>query len=93
MRTGPVRLGGLRSLARIFYPLLARKSTGFARILHDFLFARKWLFEKFVGGGGAAAPSPLALYTHICELMHIQSFSGKFAHCHDCGVIKDHYDF
>ena len=41
------RLGGLRSVARIFYPLLARKSSGFARILHDFVFARIWLFEKF----------------------------------------------
>ena len=32
------RLGGLRSVARIYSPLLARKSSGFARI---------WLFEKF----------------------------------------------
>ena len=40
------RLGGLRSVARIFSQLLARKSSGFARILHDFL-ARIWLFEKF----------------------------------------------
>ena len=31
------RLGGLRSVARIFSPLLARKSSGFARILHEFL--------------------------------------------------------
>ena len=31
---------GLKSVARIFYPLLAR-------ILHDFFFARKWLFERF----------------------------------------------
>ena len=36
-------LGGLRSVARIFSPLLARKSSGFARILPDF-FARIWLF-------------------------------------------------
>ena len=40
------RLGGLRSVARILYPLLARKSSGFARILHG-CFARIWLFEKF----------------------------------------------
>ena len=32
------RLGGLRSVARICSPLLARKSSGFARILHDFFF-------------------------------------------------------
>ena len=37
------RLGGLRPVARIFSPLLARKSSGFARILPDF-FARIWLF-------------------------------------------------
>ena len=30
------RLGRLRSVARIFSPLLARKSSGFARILPDF---------------------------------------------------------
>ena len=30
------RVGGLRSVARIFSPLLARKSSGFARILPDF---------------------------------------------------------
>ena len=41
------RLGGLRSVARIFYPLLAQKSSGFARILHDFFVARIWLFTKF----------------------------------------------
>ena len=38
--------GGLKSLARIFFPLLARKSSGFARILTPFL-PEKWLFEKF----------------------------------------------
>ena len=35
------RLGGLRSVARIFSLLLARKSSGFARILHDFFFGPK----------------------------------------------------
>ena len=52
-------LGGLRSIARIFDPLLARKSSGFARILHDFFFARKWLVDnsREGGGGGASAPS------------------------------------
>ena len=31
------RFGGLMSLARIFYPVLARKSSGFARILRVLL--------------------------------------------------------
>ena len=35
-RTGPVSFMGLRSVARIFSPLLARKSSGFAGILHAF---------------------------------------------------------
>ena len=51
------RLGGLRSVARIFSPLLARKSSGFARILPNFI-ARIWLFEKFQGGGGCSPPAP-----------------------------------
>ena len=51
-------LGGLRSVARIFSPLLARKSSGFARILHDFFFARKWLFEKLQGGCSPPPPPP-----------------------------------
>ena len=52
------RLGGLRSVARIFSPLLARKSSGFARILTDFFFARIWLFSKFQGGGAPPPPPP-----------------------------------
>ena len=39
------RLGGLRSVARIFYPLLARKSSGLPE--YYMIFARKLLFEKF----------------------------------------------
>ena len=35
-RMGPLSFRGLRSVARIFYPLLAWKSSGFAQILHDF---------------------------------------------------------
>ena len=38
--TRDCRSEGLKSLARIFFPLLARKSSG---------FARKWLFEKLWG--------------------------------------------
>ena len=46
-----LRLGGLRSVAQIFSPLLARNQvvSGFARILNDFI-ARKWIFEKFLLG-------------------------------------------
>ena len=49
-------LGGLRSVARIFYTLLARKSSGFARIF-TCIFTRKWLFEKLWGGGGELQPT------------------------------------
>ena len=45
--------GGLKSLAGIFFPLLAQKSSGFPE--YYLLFARKWLYEKFKGGGGGAA--------------------------------------
>ena len=55
MRSGPVSFRGLRSVARIFSPLLARKSSGFARILHD-CFARKRLFEN---SRGLQPPAPL----------------------------------
>ena len=48
------RLGGLRSVARIFSPLLARKSSGFARILPDFLPE----YGYFENSRGAAAPPP-----------------------------------
>ena len=43
------RLRGLKSLARIFFPLLARKSSGFARILPD-LFYPKIAIWKILGG-------------------------------------------
>ena len=54
---GQFRLGGLRSVARIFYPLLARKSSGFARILHDF-FCPNMAIWKILGSGLAARPPP-----------------------------------
>ena len=44
------------SVARIFSPLLARKSSGFARILPDFL--PEYGYFQNSGGGGAAAPPP-----------------------------------
>ena len=50
------RSGGLKSLARIFFPLLALKSSGFARILPDFLPENGYLNNC----GKAAAPlSPM----------------------------------
>ena len=51
------RLGGLSSVARIFSPLLARKSSGFARILPDFLPEYGYL-KNSRGGGGCQSPPP-----------------------------------
>ena len=62
------RLGGLRSVARIFSQLLARKSSGFAQILPDF-FARIWLFSNFQGGlqpPSPPPPPPPASYAYVC---------------------------
>ena len=46
-RTGRVSFRGAESLARIFVPLLVRKSSGVARMLPNFPPPRKWLFVKF----------------------------------------------
>ena len=54
---GTVRGWGLKSLARIFSPALARKSSGFARILL-FSVARKWQFEKFCSSTPPPPPPP-----------------------------------
>ena len=62
------RLGGLRSIARIFSPLLARKSSGFARILHS--FARKWLFEKLYGTAAPPPPTHPRLI-RVCKLLDL----------------------
>ena len=51
------RLGGLRSVARIFSPLLARKSSGFARILPDFL-PEYGYFQNSRGGCSPPSPPP-----------------------------------
>ena len=41
-----LRLEGLRSLARIFYPLLARKSSGFFSLEYYVFLPGKWPFWK-----------------------------------------------
>ena len=58
------RLGGLRSVARIFSPLLARKSSGFAHILHDFLFLPEYGYLKNSRGAAAPPPQPPASYAY-----------------------------
>ena len=65
-RTGPVLLGGLRSVARIFYPLLARKSSGFARILHHFLPENGYLRNSRGLQPPAPPPAP-ASYAYACS--------------------------
>ena len=50
------RLGGLRSVARTFYPLLARMC--FAQILHDFFFCPKMAIWKILGGSLQPSPPP-----------------------------------
>ena len=57
-RTGRVSLGGLNSLPRIFFPLLARNSSGFARILPDILPGNGYLKNS---RGAAAPPAPWAV--------------------------------
>ena len=44
--------GGLMYLARIFSPALARKSSGFVRILLDIYIYIFFFFFFFFGGGG-----------------------------------------
>ena len=57
-------LGGLRSVARIFSPLLARNSSGFARMSHD---SKHDL--NILGRDVAAAPSP-ASYANERSQIH-----------------------
>ena len=54
------RLGVLRSVARIFSPLLARKSSGFARIIH--YFCPKMAIWKILGGLQPPAPRLVRLW-------------------------------
>ena len=62
------QLGKLQSVARIFYPLLARKSSGFAKILHDFLPANSYLQKS--QRAEPPSPPPPASYAyagkHVC---------------------------
>ena len=55
------RLGGLRSVARIFSPLLARKSSGFARILHICFCPPPRLVRLWVCHSMPEFPPPLFL--------------------------------
>ena len=48
--------GELRSVARIFYPLLARKSSGIAQILHDFFFLPEYGHLKNYTARGSSPP-------------------------------------
>ena len=65
--TGRVSFRGLKSLARIFFPLLARKSSGFVRILPDFFLPENGYLKNSGGGGGLQPPSaPWAV--RLCTL-------------------------
>ena len=62
------RSGGLKSLARIFFPLLAQKSGGFARILPEFLPENGYL-KNYRGGSppqphGIHGPYAYAAYNY-----------------------------
>ena len=59
-RSGGGGGGGWSLLPEYLFPLLARKSSGFAQILPDFLPENGYL-NNAGGGGGATAPiSPMA---------------------------------
>ena len=84
------RLGGLRSVARIFYPLLARKSSGFARILHDFLPEYGYLKNSM---GGCSPPSPPppppASYAYeYASILGTKPFVGQHGFIDNCNFWK-----
>ena len=60
MNSYQCRLGGLRSVAQIFSPLLGRKSRGFARIyITQFVLPENGYLDKYrVRWGGVRRPSP-----------------------------------
>ena len=58
------RLGGLRSVAWIFSPLLARKSSGFVRILHYFL--PEYGYVKNSRGVCSPPPPPPRTPMNVC---------------------------
>ena len=64
------RLGGLRSVARIFSPLHARKSSGFARILQSCFLARNGYLKNYANGRGCSPspPPPPHTHTHLVRL-------------------------
>ena len=64
-------LGGLRSVARIFSPLLARKSSGFARILHDFFFCPNMAVWKILGGCSHPSPPPPPRLIRLCTFVGV----------------------
>ena len=68
-RMGRVSFRGLKSLARIFFPLLARKSSGFARILLDFFLPENGYLNISRGAGAPLSPmgcTPM-LAMHSCQ--------------------------
>ena len=81
--------GGLMSLARIFFPLLARKSNGFARILVIF-FVRKWLFQNSRGGGGATAPSAHGPYAYAAPTVPAWHITWRSDECMHSISIKNY---
>ena len=62
------RLGGLRSVARIVSPLLARKSNGFAQILHAFLPENGYL-KNSREAADPQPPPPPASYAYDITLI------------------------
>ena len=68
------RLGGLRSVAPIFSPLLARKSSDFALILHAFLPENGYL-KKLKGAAAPPPPHPPHTPMIACEsLCNVTTF-------------------
>ena len=54
------RSGGLKSLARIFFPIACTKIKWFCPNITWFCFARKWLFQNLQEAAAPPPPSPMA---------------------------------
>ena len=67
------RSGGLKSLARIFFQLLARKSSGFARILPDLFFLPENGYLKNSRGAGCSPPQPHGPYAYGTNYLPLHS--------------------
>ena len=78
--TGRVSLGGWSLLPEYFYPFLARKSSGFAWILPDFLPENGYLKNS---KGAAASPSPIG-----CTPMSLSTRRGSFIGWFGCWWIN-----